>query len=86
MPVPSDTAPEVERLLIEAYRAMSPAEKLARVAALNGALVALATARIRGQYGPELSDRELRLRLAALWLDAETMRRVFGWDPAVQGL
>jgi hypothetical protein len=86
MPVPSDTAPDVERLLIKGYRGMTPAEKLGRVAALNHALVALATARLRAQYGADLSQRELRLRLAALRLDANLMRDVFGWDPAVHGL
>lgn len=83
---PSDTAPDVERLLIDAFRKMSPAEKLARVAALNGALEELAAARLRSQYGPDLPQHELRLRLAALRLDARTMRDVFGWDPALHGL
>jgi hypothetical protein len=86
MHVPSDTTAEVEQLLIEGYRKMSPAEKIARVAALNHALAELATARLRAQYGADLPERELRLRLAALRLDADTMRTVFGWDPAVHGL
>jgi len=30
-------------------------------------------------------ERELRLRLAALRLDRETMIGVFNWDPEVQG-
>jgi hypothetical protein len=33
----SDTAPEVERVLLEGYRRMSPAEKLRRVEELNEA-------------------------------------------------
>ena len=65
---------------------MSPAEKLERVAALNRALVELATARLLAQYGTTMSPRELRLRLAALRLDAGTMRDAFDWDPAVRGL
>ena len=86
MPIPSDTSPAAERVLIEGYRRMSPAEKLQRVAALNRALVALSTARLREQYGAAMSPRELRLRLAALRLDPETMRTVLGWDPTVHGL
>jgi hypothetical protein len=31
-----------------------------------------------------MSARELRLRLAALTIDAEAMRRAFGWDPAAR--
>jgi hypothetical protein len=45
----------------------------------------LAAARIKARYGPDLSERELRLRLAALWIDRETMVRAFGWDPEIQG-
>jgi hypothetical protein len=84
--VPSDTSPAAERFLIDAYRRMSPAAKLERVAALNRALEALATARITATYGPELPERERRLRLAALRLDERIMKEVFGWDARVRGL
>jgi hypothetical protein len=86
MAVPTDTSAAAERLLIEGYRQMAPKIKLARVVALNRALVELATARLRSQYGAALTQRELRLRLAALHLDASTMREVFDWDPAIRGL
>ena len=86
MPIPSDTSPDAERVLIEGNRRMSPAEKLQRVASLNRALVTLSTARLHRQYGATMSQRELRLRLAALRLDPEVMRTVLAWDPAVHGL
>lgn len=86
MDAPSDTTAAVEQVLIEGYRRMPPAEKLRRVVALNRALDQLAAARLRARYGPDLDERELRLRLAALRLDATTMADVFGWDPAVHGL
>lgn len=70
--------------MVEAYRRMSPAEKFARIQALNEGVLQLAAARIRQQYSPA-TEQELRLRLAALWLDDETMRRVFDWDPVVRG-
>lgn len=79
-----DTSPEAERVLIEGYRAMTPAQKLQRVVALNRTLETLATARLHAQYG-EMTNRELRLRLAALRLDREVMVSVFGWDPEKQG-
>lgn len=82
----SDTAPAVERLLIEAYRRMAPREKLERVVALNRAVEQLASARLRAQYGEDLSERELRLRLAALRLDRRVMVDAFGWDPRIYGL
>ena len=80
----SDTPPAVERMLIEGYRQMSPAQKLERVAALNRALDQLARARIRAQYG-DVSEREVRLRLGALRLDRRLMMDAFGWDPHVHG-
>jgi hypothetical protein len=80
-----DTPAEVEQVLVEGYRRMSPAEKLGRVAALNRALIQLARARLRRQYGPDLTERELRLRVAALHLPREIMVEVFDWDPHVHG-
>ncbi len=55
-----------------------------RVSELNKAVQQFALARIRKQYG-KLSEREQRLHLAALWLDRETMMRVFNWDPQKEG-
>lgn len=83
--IPSDTPPEVEAILVDLYRRMTPGEKLLKVMELNRAAQEMALARIRTQYGPDLSEREERLRLAALWLDRETMIRAFGWDPEVEG-
>jgi len=82
---PNDTAPAAEAVLVEGYRRMSAGEKLRRVVDLNEAILDLAAARIRGQYGPDVPERELRLRLASLWLDRDTMRRVFDWDPEEKG-
>ena len=80
-----DTPPDIEELILEGYRRMTPREKLRRVVELNRAVEEMAAARIRSQYGPHLSQRELRLRLAALRLDRETMVDVFGWDPEEKG-
>lgn len=63
---------------------MSPAEKLQRVAELTDAARQMAACRLQRDYGP-MTDRELRLRLAALWLSRDTMVRVFGWDPDEHG-
>lgn len=78
--VPGDTTPEVEALLIEGYRRMTPAAKLARVQALTLAVQELALLDVRRRY-PEASPREQALRVAARWLPADLMRRAFGWDP-----
>ncbi len=80
-----DTPPEIEQLMLDAYRRMTPAEKLKRVVELGAAAETMAAARIRAKYGPDLPERELRLRLAALRLDRETMIKVFDWDPEEKG-
>ena len=84
MPVPNDTHPVVERLLIEGFRRMTPTQKLAQVDAMTLALQQLALADIRRRY-PGASEREESLRLASRRLDRATMMRVFGWDPDERG-
>jgi hypothetical protein len=80
-----DTPPEIEEMMLERYRQMEPMEKLWQVFDLNRRAQMMAAMRIQAQYGPDLPERELRLRLAALWLDRETMIKVYGWDPEVEG-
>lgn len=63
---------------------MTPRQKLERVDEINKAVQQIALVRIRAQYG-EISEREQMLHLAALWLDRETMIRVFHWDPVEEG-
>ena len=75
-----DTPPAVAEILIAGYQRMTPAERLARACDLSLAVRQLALARLRTEH-PNASEHELRLRVAALTLDAETMRRAFGWDP-----
>ena len=75
-----DTHPSIEALILAGYRAMSAAEKFHRVEELNETVLELAACRIREEH-PAIDNRELRLRIAALWLDRKTMVRAFGWDP-----
>ena len=79
-----DTAIDVERLIVEAYRRMPPWEKARRCGDMVQTLEVLALAGITDRH-PEATERERRLRLAALRLDRDTMVRAFGWDPALQG-
>ena len=80
-----DTPPEIEEIVLERYRQMPPFEKLMQVFELNQMAQSMAVLRIQAQYGPDLSERELRLRLAALWLERDLMIEAFGWDPEVEG-
>lgn len=70
--------------MLDILRRMTPVERLERSFALRHTVLELARSRIVGEH-PGASARELKLRLASLWLDAETMRRVWGWDPDVEG-
>lgn len=79
-----DTPPAVRQMLIDRYRRMSPRQKLEQVRGLTQAVQRLALARIRRQYGT-VPQREEQLRSASLWLERETMVRVFNWDPRVKG-
>jgi hypothetical protein len=80
----SDTHPEIEALQIEAYRRMSPTQKLQRVTALTQAVQELALADIRRRH-PDADEREQRLRLASRWIEPELMKRAFGWDVDKEG-
>jgi hypothetical protein len=80
----SDTSPDAERVLLEGYRRMSPAEKLERVFSLNRALEQLQRARIAADYG-DIPEREMRLRLGALRMGRETMIKVFAGIPTRWG-
>jgi uncharacterized protein YfbU (UPF0304 family) len=79
-----DTHPEIERILIEAYRRMTPAEKLRKVRQLNEFGYRLALAEVRRRH-PDASERECQLRVASRYLPAELMRKAFHWDPERQG-
>jgi hypothetical protein len=79
-----DTPQDIKKMLLEGYRKMPHLEKMRMVSELNRAAQQLALSRIRMQYG-DIPEREQRLRLASLWLDRETMIRVFSWDPKEMG-
>jgi len=79
-----DTPSHIQKILIAGYRKMSAQQKFKRVDELTLAVQQLALARIRKRDGTR-SEREQRLRLAPLWLDRDTMRRVFLWDPLKEG-
>ena len=80
----ADTSPEAERILIDAYRRMPPWEKARRLTELVRAVEDLARVGVIERH-PDANEEEMRLRLAALRLDRDTMVRVFHWDPAREG-
>ncbi len=79
-----DTDPKTERLLIELARNTPIWKQFRQVGALNRMTRAFAMAGIRQRY-PEAKEEEVRRRLAAVLFDRETVIKVFGWDPEVEG-
>jgi len=75
---PLDTSPEIWARMQEGLRRMTPEQRIRRVVSLTVLAHGLALAEIRRQH-PEEDERRHRLRLAARYIDAETMRAAFGW-------
>jgi hypothetical protein len=61
-----------------AYRRMTPRERVERSAALTVLAHSFALAEIRRRH-PDEDERTHRLRLAARYIDAATMRAAFDW-------
>ena len=76
VPLTLDTSPEVERLQIEGWRLMSPAEKAAVVSGLTQAVYDLALAGVRLRH-PHASRREQLRRLALITLGPDLARRAY---------
>lgn len=83
-PQSDDTSLEADRRVFERLRRMKPSERLHRALQLTQMSRELAAAGLRRRH-PTADAGEVRLRLAALWLDRDTMVRVFGWDPRARG-
>jgi hypothetical protein len=74
-PLSPDTSPEIERLQVESWRRMSPAEKASIVRALTSATIEMAAAGIRHRH-PAESHAQHRQRLAVILLGPELARHV----------
>ena len=85
VPLTLDTSAEVERVQIERWRQMSPAEKLAIVSGLTQAAYQLALAGVRLRY-PDASPREQFLRLALITLGPALARRAYPEISALEPL
>ena len=80
----NDTSPDIEAMLIEAYRRMSVAEKIECVAQMNRALWELGLMDVRRRH-PEADEREQVLRVASRWIEPDLMLAAFGWDVREKG-
>ncbi len=73
----SDTHPEIERLMIERLRELSPARRWALVGGLNRTLRTLALSDLRHLH-PQASEAELRVRLAHRLYGSELATGIYG--------
>ena len=81
---PSDTHPEVERMLIEGYRRMPAWRKLQQVSQANTFARQLIMMDIRRRH-PDADEIECRMRMASRWIPRDLMIKAFGWDPEEKG-
>jgi len=72
----ADTSVEIEDRQIVAWRRLSPADRLRLVSETTRAVNELSLAGIRRRY-PHATERECFLRLAAIRLGADTVRRLY---------
>ena len=75
-PLVRDTDPDVERRQIEAWRRLTPGDKLTLVLRMNANVRQLALAGVRQRY-PGASPREQFLRLAQVMLGDELARKAY---------
>lgn len=80
-----DTHPKAEKVLIELLRNVPAWKKCEQVSQMVEACRQLSLAGLRSRY-PKATEDELRKRLAALWLDRETVIKIYGWDPEKEGM
>jgi hypothetical protein len=79
-----DTDEKAERVLIEINRSMPDWKKCQQIFSLIETGRQLALAGLRLRY-PSADKEELKKRYAALVLDKETVIKVYGWDPDLEG-
>lgn len=83
-PFSDDTDPAAHAVQLALLRRMTPGQRLALVGRIRAGAEMMAEARLRATY-PGDDDRRIRLRLATLRHGDALMKRVFGWDPEVEG-
>lgn len=74
----ADTSARADEFQFDALRRMNVQRRAEILTALTLAVQELALAGLRQRY-PDASDDELRLRMAAHRLGADTVRRAWGW-------
>jgi hypothetical protein len=72
----ADTSADIEQRQVDAWRRLSPLERLRLVSDTTRAVMNLSLAGIRLRH-PQASERECFLRAAAIRLGVDTVRRIY---------
>ena len=72
----ADTTADIEQRQVEAWRRLSPVERLRLVSDTTRAVMKLSRAGIRRRH-PQASERECFLRLAAILIGVDATRRIY---------
>ena len=72
----ADTTADIEQRQVDAWRRLSPVERLRLVSDTTRAVMDLSRAGIRRRH-PQASERECFLRLAAILIGVDTARRIY---------
>ncbi len=76
--------PELERILLEAIRKMTPAERVQKVNGMIALAHYLALSDVRKRH-PDADDHECMLRVASRRVPPDLMLKAFGWDVREKG-
>jgi hypothetical protein len=79
-----DSDPRALEVFYEIHRRRSPGEKANDVFDLTDWMIELAERGVRSRH-PEVDEREVFLRAAALRIPRDLMIKAYGWDPEARG-
>jgi hypothetical protein len=75
-----DSNPLALEVFYEIHRRRSPGDKLNDIFELTQWMIELAERGVRSRY-PDIGEREVFLRAAALRIPRDLMIKAYGWDP-----
>ena len=80
----SDTHPDIERLMIEGMRKMTPAQKLRAIGSMGRFMKTAAFAEVRSRY-PHATEHECWMRVISRSIPADLMLKAYAWDVKEKG-
>lgn len=80
-----DASPDIEAMIIERYRAMTPSERFQEMLDLNAFVTQTQITAVRAAH-PDADEFEIRMRVASRWVrNPELLKAAFGWDVEEKG-